>query len=38
METIKERRKAGLIPLPDQQHDESMALAHRSRSKRDQLL
>ena len=34
---LKERRKAGLIPLPDQQHDEPTAVAHRSRSRRDQL-
>jgi len=34
---LKERRKAGLIPLPDQQHDEPAALAHRSRSKHNQL-
>jgi DNA replication protein DnaC len=34
---LKERRKAGLIPLPDQQHDEPTAVAYRSRSRRDQL-
>ena len=34
---LKERRKAGLIPPPDQQQGEPNAMAHRSRSKRDQL-
>ena len=35
---LKERRKAGLIPLPEQQQDQPAAMAHRSRTKRDQLL
>ena len=34
---LKERRKAGLIPLPEQQPSEHAAMALRSRSKRDQL-
>ena len=35
---LKERRKAGLIPLPEQQQDQPAAMAHRGRNKRDQLL
>jgi IstB-like ATP binding protein len=34
---LKERRKDGLIPLPEQQQDQAAVMAHRSRSKRDQL-
>ena len=34
---LKERRKAGLIPLPEQQEAEPSILAHRSRNKRGQL-
>lgn len=34
---LKERRKAGLIPLPEQQQDQPVTMAHRNRSKRDQL-
>lgn len=34
---LKERRKAGLIPLPEQQQDQPAVMGHRSRSKRDQL-
>jgi DNA replication protein DnaC len=33
---LKERRKAGLIPLPEQQQAEPTVLAQRSRNKRDQ--
>jgi DNA replication protein DnaC len=35
---LKERRKAGLIPLPEQQQDQPAVIAHRGRNKRDQLL
>jgi DNA replication protein DnaC len=35
---LKERRKAGLIPLPEQQEGEPSILTHRSHSKRNQLL
>jgi hypothetical protein len=34
---LKERHKAGLIPLPEQQEAEPPILANRSRSKRGQL-
>lgn len=34
---LKERRKAGLIPLPDRQQSETTTMAHRSRTRRDQL-
>ena len=34
---LKERRKAGLIPLPEQQQDQPVAMAHRSRNKREQI-
>src|SRR5271165_5500060 len=34
---LKERRKAGLIPLPEKQPAEPTAASHRSRSQRDQL-
>jgi DNA replication protein DnaC len=34
---LKERRKAGLIPLPEQQEDQPATMAHRSRNKREQL-
>jgi len=34
---LKERRKAGLIPLPEQQQEQPAVMAHRSRNKREQL-
>jgi DNA replication protein DnaC len=34
---LKERRKAGLIPLPEQQQDQPTAMAQRSRNKRELL-
>lgn len=34
---LKERRKAGLIPLPEQQQPEPATMAHRSRNRREQL-
>jgi DNA replication protein DnaC len=34
---LKERRKASLIPLPDQQQEEPTTVTHRSRTRRDQL-
>src|SRR3954453_15204657 len=34
---LKERRKAGLLPAPEAQHAEPIAMAHRSRNKREQL-
>src|SRR6201993_5091127 len=33
---LKERRKAGLIPLPEQQQPEPATMAHRSRNRREQ--
>ena len=35
---LKERRKAGMIPLPEQQQSEPMVLVQRSRNRRGQLL
>jgi len=34
---LKERRKAGLIPLPEPQQGEPTTMAHHSRNRRDQL-
>jgi len=32
---LKERRKAGLIPMPEQQHEETRAIAPSGRGKRN---